>query len=80
MIFKYFDVTYKVTVFLGRFCGMWRRPRREQSTTAPDAEQEHGAGQASAAANVVLTSMTATTNDTTKTTSLNIFLIRVFRN
>lgn len=39
--------TYSVTQFLGRSVGMWRRLRREQSTTAPEAEHEHGAGQTS---------------------------------
>ncbi len=60
--------TYRVTVFLGRSVGMWRSPRREQSTTAPDAEHEHGAGQTSAP-NVALTATTI--ND--KTTNFSIF-------
>ena len=43
-----------MTVFFGRSFGICLRPRLEQSTTAPEAEQEQGAGQASTA-NVVLT-------------------------
>ncbi len=56
-----------MTVFLGRSVGMWRRPRREQSTTAPDAEHEHGAGQTSAP-NVALTATTI--NDRTTNFSI----------
>ena len=41
-------------MFLGKSFGICLSPRLEQSTTAPEAEQEQGAGHASAP-NVVLT-------------------------
>jgi len=42
--------TYSVTRFLGKSLGMYLRLRLEQSTTAPEAEQEQGAGHLSWAA------------------------------
>ena len=53
---------------------MWRSPRREQSTTAPEAEHEHGAGQTSAP-NVAPTSKTTPTKS--KTTNFHIAIVDV---
>ena len=67
--------TYNVTVFFGRFWGMWRKPRREQSTTAPEAEQEHGAGQTSAP---IVAPTSKTTPTKSKTTNFSILLLLLF--
>ena len=45
-IIKYINIsTYSVTVFLGNGDGIFVRPLFEQSTTTPDEEHEHSAGQ-----------------------------------
>ena len=44
-VIKKWKCAYSVTVFLGNGDGICVRPLFEQSTTTPDEEQEHSAGQ-----------------------------------
>ena len=48
-------MAYSVTVFLGNGDGIFVRPLLEQSTTTPDDEQEHSAGQSLASLPPALT-------------------------